>query len=81
MARRTRQKKRLYSPADLEEAVNVLLSTMAKGKASDTRVLRVQAAAAMLHSLADKSGGAVIAGCCTQGCCDALALKMIARKR
>jgi hypothetical protein len=70
--------RKLYTPADLEEAVNVLLKTLAAGKSTQNlRVLRVQAAAAMLHSLGDKSGGAVLRGCCTQGCCDALALKMI----
>jgi hypothetical protein len=71
---------KLYSPADLEEAVNVLLKTLAAGKPQqNSRVLRVQAAAAMLHNLGEKSGGAVIRGCCTQGCCDTLALNMIKR--
>ena len=74
-------KKKLYSPGDLEEAVDVLLKTLESGRSDqNSRLVRVKAAAAMLHSLGDKSGGAVIAGCCTQGCCDALALKMIAKK-
>jgi hypothetical protein len=49
---------RRYTPADLEEAVSALLKKLAAGKPRTSgRVLRVQAAAAMLHSLADKSGG------------------------
>ena len=74
-------KRKLYSAADLEEAVNVLLKTLASGTPKqNSRVLRVRAAAAMLHSLGAKSDGVVLMGCCTQGCCDALALKMIASK-
>jgi hypothetical protein len=70
--------RRLYTPADLEEAVNVLLKTLAAGKPRENgRVIRVKAAAAMLHSLGAKSRGVVIEGCCTQGCCDALALRII----
>lgn len=68
----------LYTPEDLEVAARAMLAQLASDSSvKDSQTANVRAAAAMLHSLAAASGGAVIKGCCTQGCCDSAVLKMI----
>jgi hypothetical protein len=67
-----------YTPDDLADAVSALLEYLGKDQKNiDLKTAQVRAASAMLHSLADKSGGAVIAGCCTQGCCDDDVLELV----
>lgn len=45
-----------------------------------TRADLEKAKQAMLHSLAELSGGELLRGCCTQGCCDDEAQAMISWK-
>lgn len=66
-----------YTPEDLDGAVRAMLEHMSTDKATDTKTANVRAAAAMLQALGKASGGVVIKGCCTQGCCDEVVFKMI----
>jgi hypothetical protein len=70
-----------YTPQQLDSAVRALMLELATQGGGDAVESNVRAAAAMLHRLAEFSDGAVIRGCCTQGCCDEVALKIIAGRR
>ena len=75
--KKTSKKTKLYKPKDIDDAVRSLLDYMGSPRSMSSKALRVRAGAVMLHKLASASGGNVIAGCCSQDCCDIATLKMI----
>ena len=80
MAVKKVKKLKPYTPKDLDKAVRKLLDTLAKSNPRESNLNNhVVAAASFLHSLGRVSGGMVIAGCCTQGCCDLATLRILKR--